>query len=166
MLRNAEKMFSSSNGNPRSGEEVVPHLNSDLNIGNPLYLHSRSASREDQIQRNASTELGPRLPNIHKPGANADRQAKVTSAGATQAGFFTQAKKRAAFLKQALGRTVELNEFEQLLAANVVNPSHIDVTIEEVNGLDKIVEEMVSCAGSRGRSSWHCSECRQASSSW
>ena len=31
----------------------------------------------------------------------------------------------------------------QLLAANVVNPIHIDVTMEEVNGLDHIVEELV-----------------------
>ena len=31
----------------------------------------------------------------------------------------------------------------QLLAANVVNPIHIDVTKEEVNGLDHIVEELV-----------------------
>lgn len=31
----------------------------------------------------------------------------------------TQAKKRAAFLKRHLGRTLELNEFEQLLAAQV-----------------------------------------------
>lgn len=92
MLRNAEKIFSSSNGNPCSGEEAVPRLAS----GHPLYLHSRSASREDQIQRNASTELGPRLPSIHKPGTNAERQAKVASACATQAGFFSHAKKRAA----------------------------------------------------------------------
>lgn len=30
-----------------------------------------------------------------------------------------QAKKRAAFLKRHLGRTLDLNEFEQLLAAQV-----------------------------------------------
>ncbi len=31
----------------------------------------------------------------------------------------------------------------QLLAANVINPQHIDVTVEEVNGLDDIVQELV-----------------------
>jgi len=31
----------------------------------------------------------------------------------------------------------------QLLAANVVNPVNIDVTVEEVNGLSDVVEELV-----------------------
>ncbi|GAX73233.1 hypothetical protein CEUSTIGMA_g686.t1 [Chlamydomonas eustigma] len=53
-----------------------------------------------------------------------------------------KAKKRAAFLKKSLGKALELDEFEQLLAANVINPRHIDVTIEEVNGLDNIVQEL------------------------
>jgi hypothetical protein len=34
--------------------------------------------------------------------------------------------------------------YMQLLAANVINPNHIDATIEEVNGLDDIVKELVS----------------------
>jgi hypothetical protein len=55
-----------------------------------------------------------------------------------------KAKKRAAFLKKSLGRALELDEFEQLLAANVINPKHIDATIEEVNGLDDIVKELAS----------------------
>uniref|UniRef100_A0A7R9V8S0 AAA+ ATPase domain-containing protein n=1 Tax=Chlamydomonas euryale TaxID=1486919 RepID=A0A7R9V8S0_9CHLO len=53
-----------------------------------------------------------------------------------------QAKKRAAFLQKALGKSVELNEFEQLLAANVMNPKTIDVAMDEVSGLDGIVQEL------------------------
>ncbi|GLC35438.1 hypothetical protein PLESTB_000207100 [Pleodorina starrii] len=53
-----------------------------------------------------------------------------------------QAKKRAAFLKQQLGRALELNEFEQLLAAQVVNPDHIEVEMQDVSGLESIVADL------------------------
>jgi hypothetical protein len=35
-----------------------------------------------------------------------------------------------------LGRSLELNEYEQLLASNVINPADIDVALEDVSGLD------------------------------
>ncbi|PNW73971.1 hypothetical protein CHLRE_13g580050v5 [Chlamydomonas reinhardtii] len=53
-----------------------------------------------------------------------------------------QAKKRAAFLKRHLGRTLELNEFEQLLAAQVMNPDHIEVEMGDVSGLEDIVADL------------------------
>ncbi|EFJ50124.1 hypothetical protein VOLCADRAFT_73960 [Volvox carteri f. nagariensis] len=53
-----------------------------------------------------------------------------------------QAKKRAAFLKQQLGRALELNEFEQLLAAQVINPEHIEVEMQDVSGLESIVADL------------------------
>jgi len=53
-----------------------------------------------------------------------------------------QAKKRSAFLKQVLGRALDLNEFEQLLAANVINPAHIDTSVDDVCGLDGLVQEL------------------------
>ncbi|KAG2483064.1 hypothetical protein HYH03_018047 [Edaphochlamys debaryana] len=53
-----------------------------------------------------------------------------------------QAKKRAAFLKEHLGRTLELNEFEQLLAAQVMNPAHIEVEMQDVSGLEDIVTDL------------------------
>ncbi|GIL64536.1 hypothetical protein Vafri_18427 [Volvox africanus] len=53
-----------------------------------------------------------------------------------------QARKRAAFLKQHLGRSLELNEFEQLLAAQVVNPDHIEVEMQDVSGLESIVSDL------------------------
>ncbi|GIL75574.1 hypothetical protein Vretimale_15180 [Volvox reticuliferus] len=53
-----------------------------------------------------------------------------------------QARKRAAFLKQQLGRSLELNEFEQLLAAQVVNPDHIEVEMQDVSGLESIVADL------------------------
>ncbi|GLI61849.1 hypothetical protein VaNZ11_004357 [Volvox africanus] len=53
-----------------------------------------------------------------------------------------QARKRAAFLKQHLGRSLELNEFEQLLAAQVINPDHIEVEMQDVSGLESIVSDL------------------------
>jgi len=53
-----------------------------------------------------------------------------------------QARKRSAFLKKQLGRSIDLNEYEQLLAANVMNPEHIDVSMDDVSGLDDIVREL------------------------
>mmetsp|Transcript_2185 Transcript_2185/g.3592 ORF Transcript_2185/g.3592 Transcript_2185/m.3592 type:complete len:435 (-) Transcript_2185:462-1766(-) len=51
-------------------------------------------------------------------------------------------KKRAALLSQMLGRHLVLNEFEQLLAANVVNPVSIDVNLSDVSGLDDLIQEL------------------------
>ncbi|GFR47409.1 hypothetical protein Agub_g9126 [Astrephomene gubernaculifera] len=53
-----------------------------------------------------------------------------------------QAKKRSAFLKQHLGRSLDLNEYEQLLAAQVMNPDHIEVEMQDVSGLDSIVSDL------------------------
>lgn len=55
----------------------------------------------------------------------------------------TQAKKRAALVKQRLGRPLDLNEYEELLVANVINPADIDVSLEDVSGLDHIVQDLV-----------------------
>ena len=49
----------------------------------------------------------------------------------------------------------------QLLAANVMNPAHIDVVIDEVNGLDHIVEELVSSWSSSSHWPRHSMGCRQ-----
>lgn len=53
-----------------------------------------------------------------------------------------QAKKQAAHLRKKLGRALVLNEFEQLLAVNVMNPAHIEVDVAEISGLDHIIEEL------------------------
>lgn len=55
-----------------------------------------------------------------------------------------QAKKRAACLRLQLGRTLELNEFEQLLATQVINPHHIEVQMQDVSGLESIIADLVS----------------------
>ena len=52
------------------------------------------------------------------------------------------AKKRAAALRKQLGRAVALNEYEQLLAVNVMNPDRIDVTLDDGSGLEHLVHEM------------------------
>ncbi|MEW5300731.1 MAG: hypothetical protein WDW36_003641 [Sanguina aurantia] len=53
-----------------------------------------------------------------------------------------QARKRAAVVKRRLGRPLELNEYEQLLVGSVINPSDIDVSLEDVSGLDHIVQDL------------------------
>lgn len=46
-------------------------------------------------------------------------------------------------MKERLGRPLELNEYEQLLVGNVINPADIDVSLEDVSGLDHIVQDLV-----------------------
>jgi len=53
-----------------------------------------------------------------------------------------QAKRRGDALSRRLGRKLVLNEFEQLLAANVLNPELIDVTLDDVGGLDAAKREI------------------------
>mmetsp|Transcript_2327 Transcript_2327/g.3517 ORF Transcript_2327/g.3517 Transcript_2327/m.3517 type:complete len:375 (-) Transcript_2327:153-1277(-) len=53
-----------------------------------------------------------------------------------------QARKRSLFLRQRLGRNLELNEYEMILAANVMNPNDIDVEMSDVKGLDHIIDEI------------------------
>eukprot|EP00967_Tisochrysis_lutea_P128999 scaffold221370_cov21-Tisochrysis_lutea.AAC.1 len=54
----------------------------------------------------------------------------------------TQARKRAAFLKEHLGRDLQLDEYEQLLAAQVINPRKIEVELGHVSGLDDLIQEL------------------------
>lgn len=53
-----------------------------------------------------------------------------------------EAKRQAALLKQRLGRNIELNEFELLLASSVLNPSSIDVKLDDIGGLEHVKDEM------------------------
>jgi len=52
------------------------------------------------------------------------------------------ARKRAAFLKEHLGRDLQLDEYEQLLAAQVINPRKIEVELGHVSGLDDLIQEL------------------------
>ncbi|KAL6761960.1 P-loop containing nucleoside triphosphate hydrolase protein [Haematococcus lacustris] len=53
-----------------------------------------------------------------------------------------QASKRIKFLRKMLGKQLDLNEYEQLLAVNVVNPAHIDESIDDISGLDDLIQEL------------------------
>jgi SpoVK/Ycf46/Vps4 family AAA+-type ATPase len=53
-----------------------------------------------------------------------------------------KAKRRGEALSRRLGRKLVLNEFEQLLAANVLNPQLIDVSLDDVGGLDSCKAEI------------------------
>ncbi|KIY98999.1 hypothetical protein MNEG_8966 [Monoraphidium neglectum] len=53
-----------------------------------------------------------------------------------------EAKRQALLLKQRLGRSLVLNEYEQLLAASVLNPHQIDVSLDDVGGLDGVKRDM------------------------
>jgi SpoVK/Ycf46/Vps4 family AAA+-type ATPase len=53
-----------------------------------------------------------------------------------------QAKRRGEALSRRLGRKLVLNEFEQLLAANVLNPQLIDVSLDDVGGLENAKAEI------------------------
>jgi SpoVK/Ycf46/Vps4 family AAA+-type ATPase len=53
-----------------------------------------------------------------------------------------KAKRRGEALSRRLGRKLVLNEFEQLLAANVLNPQLIDVSLDDVGGLDSAKAEI------------------------
>ncbi|KAI8462349.1 MAG: P-loop containing nucleoside triphosphate hydrolase protein [Monoraphidium minutum] len=53
-----------------------------------------------------------------------------------------EAKRQGALLKQRLGRSLVLNEYEQLLASNVLNPHHIDVTLDDIGGLEGVKRDM------------------------
>ncbi|KAI8463962.1 MAG: P-loop containing nucleoside triphosphate hydrolase protein [Monoraphidium minutum] len=52
------------------------------------------------------------------------------------------AKRRADLVMERLGRNLKLDEFEQLLAANVLNPQHIDISIADVGGLEAVKRDM------------------------
>eukprot|EP00191_Tetraselmis_sp_GSL018_P005494 CAMPEP_0177602256 /NCGR_PEP_ID=MMETSP0419_2-20121207/14756_1 /TAXON_ID=582737 /ORGANISM="Tetraselmis sp., Strain GSL018" /LENGTH=480 /DNA_ID=CAMNT_0019095697 /DNA_START=251 /DNA_END=1691 /DNA_ORIENTATION=- len=52
------------------------------------------------------------------------------------------AKKRKQALQKRLGMQIEMNEYEQLLAADVVNPDCIDVTLYDIGGLDPIIDSL------------------------
>jgi len=58
-----------------------------------------------------------------------------------------EAKRQASQLKQRLGRSLELNEYEQLLASSVLNPHHIDVSLDDIGGLEAVKRDMVSEQG-------------------
>lgn len=53
-----------------------------------------------------------------------------------------EAKKRAAELRQLLGRPLRLNEYEQLIAASVVNPKRLPISVGDVYGLEEQIEEL------------------------
>lgn len=53
-----------------------------------------------------------------------------------------EGKKRAAELRQRLGRPLRLNEYEQLIASSVVNPKRLPISVGDVYGLDEQIEEL------------------------
>ena len=53
------------------------------------------------------------------------------------------AKKKVALMKKRLGRDIELNEYEVMLAANVVNPLDITIGPDDICGLDELKHEVV-----------------------
>ncbi|WIA23226.1 hypothetical protein OEZ86_010114 [Tetradesmus obliquus] len=53
-----------------------------------------------------------------------------------------EAKRQSQFLRQRLGRNIELNEFEMLLASQVLNPRSIDVSLDDIGGLEQVKEDM------------------------
>lgn len=53
-----------------------------------------------------------------------------------------QSRKRQAALQKLLGKSLQLNEYEQLLAANVVRADAIDVTMNDVMGLSKLIQDL------------------------
>eukprot|EP00877_Chromochloris_zofingiensis_P004093 jgi/Chrzof1/13685/Cz08g08040.t1 len=55
-----------------------------------------------------------------------------------------EAKRQAATLKKRLGRELDLNEFEMLLAASVMNPRLIDVSLDDIGGMDDVKAEMAA----------------------
>lgn len=61
-----------------------------------------------------------------------------------------QAKRQASLLKARLGRALVLNEYEQLLASSVLNPHHIDVSLDDIGGLEAVKRDMVGDAGAAG----------------
>ncbi|KAF6257378.1 P-loop containing nucleoside triphosphate hydrolase protein [Scenedesmus sp. NREL 46B-D3] len=104
----------------------------------------------------------PALPARGKPGPRKDGMAilgEVLSA-AIATGFLVwglkitlsymdpyreqrrEAKRQAQFLRQRLGRNIELNEFEMLLASQVLNPRSIDVSLDDIGGLEQVKEDM------------------------
>lgn len=52
------------------------------------------------------------------------------------------AKRRLKVIWQRLGRSLNLNEYEQMLAANVMNPDSIDVTFDDISGMDHMIQDM------------------------
>eukprot|EP00192_Tetraselmis_astigmatica_P004094 CAMPEP_0117661258 /NCGR_PEP_ID=MMETSP0804-20121206/7442_1 /TAXON_ID=1074897 /ORGANISM="Tetraselmis astigmatica, Strain CCMP880" /LENGTH=467 /DNA_ID=CAMNT_0005468115 /DNA_START=245 /DNA_END=1648 /DNA_ORIENTATION=- len=53
-----------------------------------------------------------------------------------------QGKKRMKEMQRALGMNVNLNQYESMLATDVINPDNISVTLEDIGGLSSIVEAM------------------------
>eukprot|EP00803_Ostreobium_quekettii_P001113 evm.model.scf_427.2 EVM.evm.TU.scf_427.2 scf_427:21425-24896(-) len=53
-----------------------------------------------------------------------------------------EARRKAAELRGRLGRAVRLNEYEQLIAANVVNPKRLPIAMSDVYGLEEQIEEL------------------------
>eukprot|EP00878_Enallax_costatus_P025123 GHUV01026846.1.p1 GENE.GHUV01026846.1~~GHUV01026846.1.p1 ORF type:complete len:216 (+),score=72.16 GHUV01026846.1:222-869(+) len=53
-----------------------------------------------------------------------------------------EAKRQSTLPKKRLGRNIELNEFEMLLASNVLNPHSIDVSLDDIGGLEHVKDEM------------------------
>ena len=53
------------------------------------------------------------------------------------------AKKRLAQMKKDLGLTLDLNEFETILAANVINPEKLEISSDDISGMDALKDEVV-----------------------
>lgn len=53
------------------------------------------------------------------------------------------AKRRLAQLKKDLGLVLDLNEFETMLAANVINPESIEISSDDISGMDELKDEVV-----------------------
>ncbi|GBF95213.1 hypothetical protein Rsub_07928 [Raphidocelis subcapitata] len=53
-----------------------------------------------------------------------------------------QAKAQAKLLRERLGRSLVLNEFEQLLASSVLNPREISVSLDDIGGLANVKRDL------------------------
>ena len=58
-----------------------------------------------------------------------------------------KAAQRKKELKQRLGRSINTNSYEDVIACDVINPDHINVSFDSIGGLEGIKERLVSPRG-------------------
>ena len=53
------------------------------------------------------------------------------------------ARRRLAQLKKDLGLILDLNEFESMLVSNVINPEALEISSDDISGMDSLKDEVV-----------------------